>query len=140
MKASDLREVLQSAFVGFFARNPAAEGSRSYYGVAVSHVRKTRSGITFDLELTFKKGKRYCCFEDGCHHWLFSKDGWARVRRLLRTSGWTDPPPLRIAILRGKVVKGARASYGGLQDRSQEVERKGYRYRAGPYDERKATE
>jgi hypothetical protein len=140
MKTSDLREILQSAFAAFFARNTAARGSRSYYGVAVSNVRKTRTGITFDLRLTFKQGKRYCCFEDGCHHGLFSKDSWGRVRLLLRKKGWTDPPPLKIAILRKKVEKGACADYGGLLDPSQEVVRKGYQRRAGPYDERKATE
>ena len=140
MKTSGLREILLSAFQEFFAGNTAAKGSRTYYGVAVSNVRKSGTRVAFDLTLTFKKGKRYCCFEDGCHHWLFSKDGWQRVRALMRENGGVQPGPLRMATLFGRVEKGARANYGGMPDRRQELVTKTYRYRAGPYDERKASD
>jgi hypothetical protein len=140
MKTSGLREVLQSAFTEFFARNVGANGSRSYYGVAVSNVRKSGTEIALDLKLTFKRGKRYCCFEDGCHHGLYSKAGWVRLRRLLPKEVATELGPIRVGILLGRVEARARANYGGILDRSREVVRKAYRYRAGPYSEMNASE
>src|SRR5262245_29312496 len=138
MGKSNPRDTLQSAFQEFFAFNSVGNGSRSYYGVLVSDVRKSAAETEIDLTLTFRSENRYCCFEDGCHHWFFKKESWARFRRLLKKRGWVDLTPLKIAILRGRVEKGARASYGGLLDRSQELVRETYQYRAGPYSEREA--
>jgi hypothetical protein len=122
----------------FFAGNAAAKGSPDYYGIAVSRVCRSGSAIKLDFTLTFKRGRRYCCFEDGCHHGLFQKASWKRLRRILRREGWTVPTPLEIA-LRGRVRKGARANYGGLTDAEKALVRTPYEYRAGPYLEKKAT-
>ena len=127
--------VLRSTFSEFFAGNAAAQGSPDYYGIVVSQVRRSGSAIKLELTLTFKRGRRYCCFEDGCHHGPFQKASWERLRRILNRKGWTDPAPLEIS-LRGRVRKGARANYGGLLDAEKEFVRKPHEYRAGPYLEK----
>jgi hypothetical protein len=130
-----LQSLLHSACVEMFARNTGSNGRRDYYEVVVSNVRSSPAVIEFDLALTFKAGERYCCFEDGCHHGLFGKESWKLLRQVLGTLGFPTDPPLLLSVLRVRVERGARASYGGLKSGDQEIEPRDYEYTSGPFSE-----
>jgi hypothetical protein len=135
MVPSALQTILQSAVEACFADNTGAQGRRDYYGIVVANARPCKGHIDFDLALTFKAGERYCCFEDGCHHSLSSKDGWRLLREHLGRMGYTGGPPLVLSVLRVRVEKGARASYGGLLVGEQETVVDDGEYQSGPYAE-----
>jgi len=140
MDFPELQGAVQSAILECFATNAGAEGRADYYGIHVSNLGVSPSSIQFDLTLTFRKGERYCCFEDGCHHGLFGRKRWNVLRQVLERQGKTDLPPLSVSKFHGRVEQGAIASYGGMLTRGLEVVKEGYEYATGPYLESEADE
>lgn len=65
-------------------------------------------GSVIELALTFRAGAAYCCYEWGCHLWLFPSERWGRLRRELAAGG--VPVPARLE-LRLKVVVEAGALF-----------------------------
>ncbi|MBI5865568.1 MAG: hypothetical protein HZB38_13880 [Planctomycetes bacterium] len=111
---------LSDIFTDRHARNLTANGDRTHYGFKVANVSDDLS--TFDLVLTFKSGRRYCCLEWGCHVRIFEGEYWAAIRTELARRGLGANPKLTLRSLRCVVEDGAL------------VERRGACYRSGAYE------
>jgi hypothetical protein len=128
-----------AALIELLSGNLRAGGERDYYGVRVDEI--TPDGSEFDLTLTFKAGKRYCCPELGCHIGYSEVDWWRRLREVMRGLGLARTPPMTIRTLRVVVESGARleclTDFGRGKLRSDESE--GFTYEAGPLAESDAS-
>jgi hypothetical protein len=61
------------------------------YGIAAN-----LDGTTIRLELTFRRGCAYCCYEAGCHLGLFDGKRWDGLRRTLSERGIDAPPRMQL--------------------------------------------
>ena len=75
--------------------NPERRQTPSYGVVA------TLMGDILEVELTFRRGSAYCCWEWGCHVALIDGKRWDAFRRLLTAHGIIAPPRME---LRGTCV------------------------------------
>ena len=55
-----------------------AFGSNPPYGLSVENVRG--HGEAFELRLSFRAGRTYCCCEAICHTGVFTEKRWRQVR------------------------------------------------------------
>ncbi|MBX6315292.1 MAG: hypothetical protein IRY99_20630 [Isosphaeraceae bacterium] len=86
-------------FLAYFARNrgpvPGDPEARQPpdYGVSA-----TLDGGVIDLDLTFRGGSAYCCYEWGCHLGLPPGKRWDWLRRELAARGVLVPDRLELRI------------------------------------------
>jgi hypothetical protein len=86
-------------FAAYFARNlgpvPGDPEARQApdYGVSA-----TLDGAVIDLELTFRAGSAYCCYEWGCHLALYDGKRWGWLRRELAAREVPAPDRLELRL------------------------------------------
>lgn len=86
-------------FAAYLARNrtpvPGDPEARqpADYGVSA-----TLNGGVINLELTFRAGSVYCCYEWGCHLALHSGVRWEKLRRALASHGVAVPARLKLRL------------------------------------------
>jgi hypothetical protein len=95
---------LTQAVRAFLAGNRGPDGKPPDYGVTAARVPDDDRAI--QLTLVFKRGRRYCCAEPGCHLGLFESSRWDQLRNHLREAGVSVPSPLAVRV-RGIVEEGA---------------------------------
>jgi hypothetical protein len=89
-----------SVFAAYFARtrgpDPNDPDHRQVpdYGVAAS-----LDGNVVNLELTFRRGSAYCCYEYGCHLNLPATKRWEWLRRELANQQIAVPPRLELRLV-----------------------------------------
>jgi hypothetical protein len=87
-------------FAAYFGRNRGpdpndpAQRRPPDYGVGAS-----LEGGVVSLEMTFRRGWAYCCYERGCHTDLPGKRRWERLRRDLEERGIAVPPRLELHLV-----------------------------------------
>jgi hypothetical protein len=88
-----------SVFAAYFARNQGPDPNNPEqrqppdYGVVAS-----LEGAVVALELTFRRGSAYCCYEYGCHLNLYSSRSWEWLRRELEERKIVVPPRLELRL------------------------------------------
>ncbi|MGD1915733.1 MAG: hypothetical protein ACFCBV_06055 [Phycisphaerales bacterium] len=117
---------LADAIRGWCSSSAYAKGRRDYIGVAVRDYQP--SDASFALELRFKSGGRYCCFESGCHVGNLGARWWRRVRAELDRIGFDGPPRLRIRTLEFVIEDGAQWGLRRPDDDRPLRPVSGYRY------------
>ena len=99
-----------AAWIDLLRGNQGAEGRPDqYYAVSVENVRG--HGEAFELCLTFRAGRTYCCCEDICHTGVFTAKRWRRVRAALAVHGVAPHKPLVVRICT-RLEAGARLRHG----------------------------
>ena len=135
-----MQQEMTAAFIELFSGNLGAGGDRDYYGVLLDGM--TPDGSDFNLTLTFKAGRRYCCAEIGCHLAYSDVHWWRELRELMRKVGLAQTPPMTIRRLRVVVESGARLAcrtdFGRGKLHSDVVE--GYSFEVGPLAENEASD
>jgi hypothetical protein len=54
------------------------------------------SGASLEVELTFRSGSAFCCFEFGCHVAIVCRKRWVSLRRRMAAHGITAPPQMML--------------------------------------------
>src|SRR5436853_2756500 len=80
-------------------------GGAGYYGVGLENV--AADGSEVDLVVTFRSGKRYCCFEFSDHFAFYSERGWSRLRECLDRHGLSHLPLPAIRKVQAVIERGA---------------------------------
>jgi hypothetical protein len=130
----DLRERWTQVFVDLFAANVFhfgdgyQGGGPGYYGVRVENV--AADGSELELVLTFRSGKRYCCFEFCDHFAFYRASGWCRLRQCMDRHGLAQfsLPVIRkvwAVIEKGAVVHPSPTTAVGIWEGSE--------YHTGPF-------
>lgn len=107
---TDLDERLRLAFVDFLCVDRGRLwtgdpwGGPGYYGVRVVTVAPDAAEV--ELEVTFRAGVTYCCFEPNCHFPHY-EHGWQRLRECLDRHGLAHLPLPVIRTFRGVIEAGA---------------------------------
>jgi hypothetical protein len=92
-----LQDGICAAWIDLLRQNQGAEGRPDdYYALTVENVRG--HGEQFDLFLTFRAGRMYCCCEDMCHTGLFTERRWQQLRAALAAHGVQPQKPLVVRI------------------------------------------
>ena len=86
--AVDVTLILKELLAANRGPNPTDPETRQSpdYGVTAS-----LDGNVFDVVMTFKKGRAYCCMEWGCHLALFDGKRWQRLHQALADPAWLHP-------------------------------------------------
>jgi hypothetical protein len=91
---------IRAAWIDLLRRNKGAEGRPDqYYALSVENIQG--DGATFELCLTFRAGRAYCCCEDMCHTGAFTDERGRQVRAALAVPGVEPREPLVVRIARG---------------------------------------
>ncbi|NPU14121.1 hypothetical protein HL666_25465 [Bradyrhizobium sp. 83002] len=118
-----LQDGICAAWIDLLRQNRGAEGHPDdYYALTVENVRG--HGEQFDLCLTFRTGRIYCCCEDMCHTGLLTKRRWQQLRAALAAHGVKSEKPLIVRI-RTRLEAGARLRYGWTDDPEPEMHDQG---------------
>jgi hypothetical protein len=98
--AVDVAPIFAEYLAGNRGPNPddPEHWQRPNYGVLA-----TLAGGILEVELTFRTGSAYCCYEWGCHVPLIDGKRWEGFRRLLAAQGIAAPP--RIELRRTCVIE-----------------------------------
>jgi hypothetical protein len=80
-----------------------------YYALSVENIQG--HGEAFELCLTFRAGRTYCCCEDMCNTVVVTEKRWRQVRTALAVHGVEPQEPLVVRI-RTRLEAGARLHYG----------------------------
>ena len=126
----DVAERIASAIRAHYARSTGPDGAPPDYRFAVT--RASPDGSEFTLNLTFKAGSHYCCFEAGCHLGLFEADDWRRIRACLRREGIAPEAPIVIRAVHVVVEEGAVATRYPVKTLP---EHQAWTYGVGPFEE-----
>jgi len=91
--AIDMTGIFAEYLAGNRGPNPADPQRRQTpnYGVVA-----TLAGDTLEVELTFRSGTAFCCYEWGCHLSLIDGKRWDGFRRLLAVYGIVPPPRIEL--------------------------------------------
>jgi hypothetical protein len=87
-------------FAAYFDRNRGPDPNnfgqrqRPDYGVVAS-----LEGAVVELQLTFRRGSAYCCYEYGCHLNLYNSRRWEWLRRELAKREVAMPPRLEVRLI-----------------------------------------
>lgn len=108
------------------ASSAYAKDRRDYMGVAVQDYRPSDASCV--LELRFKSGGRYCCFESGCHVGNMGPGWWRKIRAELDRMGFDGPPRLRMRTLYFVIEDGAQWGLRGPDDDRELQSVSGYSY------------
>jgi hypothetical protein len=107
---SPLQARIYAAWIDLLQRNRGAEGfPGQYYALSIENVRG--HGEEFELHLTFRAGRTYCCCEALCHIGVFYEDRWRQLRAALAVHGVEPRFPLVVRICT-RLEAGARFHYG----------------------------
>ena len=99
-----------AAWIDLLGRNRGAEGRPyQYYALSVENVRG--AGEEFDLCITFRAGRTYCCCEDMCHTGVFTEKRWRQLRAALAVQGVEPCKPFVVRIC-ARLAAGARLHHG----------------------------
>ena len=105
-----LQASICAAWIDLLRGNRGAEGDPDqYYALRVENIRG--QGEEFELHLTFRAGRAYCCCEGLCHTGVFTKQRWRKVRSALAAYGVEPQEPLVVRICT-QLEAGARLRYG----------------------------
>jgi hypothetical protein len=96
----DLTAIFEQLLSGNHGPDPADPAHRltPNYGVVAA-----LAGDVLEVELTFRSGSAYCCYEWGCHVALSNGKRWTGLRRLLGDHGIIAPP--RMELLRTCIIE-----------------------------------
>jgi hypothetical protein len=120
-----LQDGICAAWIDLLRQNRGAEGRPDdYYALTVENVRG--HGEQFDLCLTFRAGRMYCCCEGMCHTGLFTERRWQQLRASLAAHGVQPKKPLVVRI-HTWLEAGARLRYGRTDQPEPEM------YDQGPW-------
>jgi hypothetical protein len=120
-----LQARISAAWIDLLRQNRGAEGRPDlYYALSVENVRG--GGEEFELSLTFRAGRTYCCCEDMCHTGVFTEKRWRQLRAALAVHGVEPCKPLLVRICT-RLEAGARLRYGKSDDPEPEM------YDQGPW-------
>jgi len=120
-----LQDRICAAWIDLLRRNRGAEGRPDdYYALTVENVRG--HGEQFELCLTFRAGRMYCCCEDMCHIGVFTERRWQQLRSALAAHGVQPQKPLVVRI-HTRLEAGARLRYGKSREPEPEI------YDQGPW-------
>ena len=112
-----------AAWIDLLRRNRGAEGHpKRYYALNVENIRG--QGEEFELHLTFRAGRTYCCCEDLCHTGVFTEQRWRELRLALAAHGVEPQEPLVVRICT-RLEAGARLHYGKSDEPEPEVSDQG---------------
>jgi hypothetical protein len=91
--ATDVTPIFEAYFTGNLGSDPSNPERRPApeYGVVAS----IEEGV-IQLELTFRRGEAYCCYEHGCHLELYNNRRWEWLRRELSQRNLPAPPHLEL--------------------------------------------
>lgn len=99
-----------AAWIDLLRRNRGAdERPDQYYALSVKNIRG--GGERFDLCMTFRAGRTYCCCEDMCHIGVFTEKRWRELRAALAAHGAEPCKPLVVRICT-RLEAGAQLHYG----------------------------
>ncbi|MGJ4952762.1 hypothetical protein [Bradyrhizobium sp. HKCCYLS20291] len=119
----ELHDGIRAAWIDLLRQNRGAEGRPDdYYALTIENVRG--HGEQFDLCLTFRAGRVYCCCEDMCHTSLFTERRWQQLRAALAAHGVKSRKPLVVRI-HTRLEAGARLRYGRTDDPEPEMHDQG---------------
>ena len=120
-----LQARIRAAWIDLLRRNRGAEGRPDqYYALSVENVRG--HGEEFELCVTFRAGRTYCCCEGMCHTGVFTEKRWRQLRAALAVHGVEPHKPLVVRICT-RLEAGARLHYGKSDEPEPEV------YDQGPW-------
>ncbi|HZY90595.1 MAG TPA: hypothetical protein VFE78_37580 [Gemmataceae bacterium] len=91
--AVDVAGIVAEYLAGNHGLSPADPERRQTpnYGVVAR-----LAGDVLEVELTFRSGSAYCCYEWGCHVALIDGKRWDGFRHLLAVHGIAAPPRLEL--------------------------------------------
>jgi hypothetical protein len=99
-----------AAWIDLLRQNRGAEGlPGEYYALSVENVRG--QGEEFELCLTFRADRTYCCTQEMCHTGVFNEKRWRQLRAALAVHGVEPHKPLVVRICT-RLEAGARLHYG----------------------------
>jgi hypothetical protein len=99
-----------AAWTDLLRRNRGAGGRPDqYYALSVENIRG--QGEEFELHVTFRAGRTYCCCEALCHTGVFTEKRWRQLRAALAVHGAEPEKPLVVRICT-RLEAGARLHYG----------------------------
>jgi hypothetical protein len=114
-----LQARIRAAWIDLLLRNRGAEGHPDqYYPLRVENIQG--HGATFELCLTFRAGRIYCCCEDMCHTGVFTEKRWRQLRAALAVHGVEPQKPLVLRIYT-RLEAGARLHYGKSDEPEPEM-------------------
>jgi hypothetical protein len=120
-----LQDRIYAAWIDLLRQSRGAEGRPDdYYALTVENVRG--HGEQFDLCLTFRAGRMYCCCEDMCHTGVFTERRWQQLRAALAAHG-VQPQKLLVVRIHTRLEAGARLRYGKSREPEPEI------YDQGPW-------
>jgi hypothetical protein len=109
-KPTSIQARIRAAWIELLRKNRACEGRPDeYYALNSENIRG--QGEEFELHLTFRAGRTYCCCEELCHTGVFTEQRWRKLRLALVTHGVEPQEPLVVRICT-RLVAGARLRYG----------------------------
>ena len=105
-KARDEHSIaIRDAVIDLLAANGCAGGDGCHYGLDV--INLSANAARFDLVLTFRAGRRYCCPEPGCHLGPFYRPFWEAIRERIEDRGLRQPRPMRLVHIHTMIEPGA---------------------------------
>ena len=112
-----------AAWIDLLRRNRGAEGNpEQYYALNVENIRG--QGEEFELHVTFRAGRTYCCCEALCHTGVFTEQRWRKLRLALAAHGVEPQEPLVVRICT-RLEAGARLHYRKSDEPEPEVSDRG---------------
>jgi hypothetical protein len=109
-KETTVQARICAAWIDLLRGNRRAEGNPDqYYALRVENIRG--QGEEFELHLTFRAGRTYCCCEDLCHTGVFTEKRWRELRLALAAHGVWPQESLVVRICT-RLEAGARLHYG----------------------------
>jgi hypothetical protein len=98
-----------AAWIDLLRWNRGAEGRpEQYYALNVENIRG--HGEEFELHVTFRAGRTYCCCEALCHTGVFTEQRWRELRLALAAHGVEPQEPLVVRICT-RLEAGTRLHY-----------------------------
>lgn len=105
-----IQDRICAAWIDLLRRNRGAEGHpEQYFALNVENIRG--HGEEFELHVTFRAGRTYCCCEALCHIGVFTEQRWRELRFALAAHGVEPQEPLLVWICT-RLEAGARLHYG----------------------------
>ena len=114
-----------AAWIDLLRRNRGSEGHPGqYYALNVENVRG--QGEEFELHVTFRAGRTYCCCDALCHTGVFTERRWRELRLALAAYG-VEPQESLVVRICTRLEAGARLHYGKTDEPEPEM------YDQGPW-------
>lgn len=107
---TSLQARICAAWIDLLRQNRGAEGRPDqYYSLSIENIRG--HGEEFELYITFRAGRTYCCCEGMCHTGAFTEKRWRQLRAALAVRGVEPQEPLVVRSCT-RLEAGARLRYG----------------------------